>query len=59
MRTLLAHDLVDELRLTVSPVMIGSGLRIFPEQWGKTMFELANLASYDSGVVLQAYRRVP
>ncbi|MGI0156822.1 MAG: dihydrofolate reductase family protein, partial [Thermoplasmata archaeon] len=35
-RTLLAHGLVDELRLMVFPVMIGSGLRVFPGPRDKT-----------------------
>ncbi len=31
-RTLLARDLVDELRLMVFPVMIGGGLKVFPQK---------------------------
>jgi dihydrofolate reductase len=56
--TLLSQGLVDELRLMVFPVMIGGGLRIFPEEKGKIAFELLDLVRYDSGVVLQIYRPV-
>ena len=55
-RTLLTEKLVDELRLMVFPVMIGGGLRIFPDQRDKLGFELTDLVRYDSGVVLQIYR---
>ena len=34
--TLLDHVLIDELRLMVFPVTIGSGLRVFPETTKKT-----------------------
>jgi dihydrofolate reductase len=57
-RTLLAERLVDELRLMVFPVMIGGGLRIFPEDREKLNFELTDLVRYDSGVLLQIYRPV-
>jgi dihydrofolate reductase len=55
-RTLLAERLVDELHLMVFPVMIGGGLRIFPDDRAKLEFELADLVRYDSGVLLQVYR---
>jgi dihydrofolate reductase len=55
-RTLLAHGLVDELRLMIFPVMIGGGVRIFPEQRDKIALELTDLMRYASGVVLQVYR---
>ena len=58
-RTLLAERLVDELRLIVYPIAIGGGLRIFPEDRGRLEFELAELVRYDSGAVLQVYRRTP
>jgi dihydrofolate reductase len=57
-RTLLAERLVDELHLMVFPVMIGGGLRIFPENREKLDFELTDLTRYDSGVLLQVYRPV-
>jgi dihydrofolate reductase len=57
-RLLLAERLVDELRLMVFPVMIGGGLRIFPEDREKLDFELTELVRYASGVVLQVYRPV-
>ncbi len=55
-RTLLAHGLVDELRLMVFPILIGGGLSIFPQDREKLPLELSELVRYDSGVVLQVYR---
>lgn len=53
---LLEHDLVDELRLMIFPVILGSGKRIFPESPDKTVFELADQRQYGS-IVVHAYRR--
>ena len=55
-RTLLSHGLVDELRLMVFPVMVGGGLRMFPEERARIAFDLADLVRFDSGVTLQVYR---
>jgi len=55
-RTLLSHDLVDELRLMVFPVMVGGGLTIFPTDRKKIALELADQQRYSSGVLLQVYR---
>jgi dihydrofolate reductase len=54
--TLLAHGLVDELRLMVFPVAIGGGLRVFPDDRAKIALKLTDLVRYDSGVLLQIYR---
>jgi dihydrofolate reductase len=55
---LLAEDLVDELRLMVFPVILGSGRRVFPETPDKQVFELIETRTYDdSGVEVHAYRR--
>lgn len=54
--SLLEHDLVDELRLMIFPVILGSGKRIFPDSPDKTVFELADHRQYGS-VVVHAYRR--
>ncbi|MEO6714621.1 MAG: dihydrofolate reductase family protein [Mycobacteriales bacterium] len=55
-RTLLAHNLVDELRLMVYPVLVGGGISIFPDYRAKVTLELADLVRYDTGVTLQIYR---
>jgi len=54
---LLAEGLVDELRLMVFPVVLGSGRRVFPETPDTMTFELAGTRSWDSGVALHVYRR--
>jgi dihydrofolate reductase len=56
LRWLLEHDLVDELNLRVYPVIVGDGLRLFPEN-GKTHdMTLIESRSMPSGVVIQTFR---
>ena len=54
---LLDHDLVDELRLMVFPVTIGSGLRVFPETTRKTGWTLTDTRTFPSRVRVDAWRR--
>ncbi len=55
--TLIAHDLVDEYRLMIFPVVLGSGGRLFPERKEMTVLRLADTQAFNSGVVVQTYRR--
>lgn len=55
-QTLLEYDLVDELRLLVYPVVLGSGKRLFGGST-KIDLQLAETRAFDSGVVLLSYRR--
>jgi dihydrofolate reductase len=53
---LMAHDLVDELRLMVFPVVLGSGRRLFPETPEKTTLELTDTKTFATGVQVHTYR---
>ena len=56
LRWLLERDLVDELNLLLYPVVVGDGLRLFPEH-GKTHdLTLVESRSTPSGVTIQTYR---
>ena len=55
-RTLLTAGLVDELRLMLSPVLIGGGKSIWPDQRQRLDLRLAELVRFDSGATLQVYR---
>jgi dihydrofolate reductase len=56
LRWLLERDLVDELNLEIHPVVVGDGLRLFPERGQTHDLELAESRSTPSGVTLQTYR---
>jgi dihydrofolate reductase len=57
-RTLLAADLVDELRLMVFPTILGRGMRLFPDGIDRLKLELAESRAVGSdGVQVQVYRR--
>jgi dihydrofolate reductase len=55
--TLLDNDLVDELRLMVFPVTIGSGLRVFPETTKKSAWALTDTQTFPSQVRVDTYHR--
>ncbi len=57
LRTLLEHDLVDELRLMVFPVTVGGGDRLFPETSRKSVLRLTDTRVFPSGVVVLTYQR--
>src|SRR5258708_3087131 len=56
-QTLLKNDLVDELRLRIYPVTIGTGKRLFAEGTIPAAFELIDSQALPSGVILANYKR--
>lgn len=52
---LLRHDLVDEFRLLIYPVILGSGKRLFRDRVDIHHLRLVDTRSFDSGVVLHTY----
>jgi dihydrofolate reductase len=55
-RTLHEHDLVDEYRLLVFPVVVGEGRRLFPDRGVATGLTLADSRTTGSGVAIHVYR---
>jgi dihydrofolate reductase len=56
-QTLLEHDLVDELRLMVFPVVLGSGKRLFGETSDKKPLRLVDSKIVGDGVAILVYDR--
>jgi dihydrofolate reductase len=57
LRTLIGHDLVDECRLLVFPLVLGRGKRLFAEGTAPRRLALAATRSTPSGVLINTYRR--
>jgi dihydrofolate reductase len=56
-RSLMEHDLVDELELFIHPLVLGGGKRLFADDGVLRRFELAESVTTTTGVLLLAYRR--
>jgi dihydrofolate reductase len=57
-RTLIEHDLVDELRLFVYPVVLGAGERLFGETSDKKPLRLVDAKTVGDGLVFLTYEFV-
>src|SRR5579859_7141305 len=57
-RTLIAHNLVDELRLVVFPVVLGAGERLFGETTDKQPMRLVDTKTIGDGLAFLTYEMV-
>ena len=58
-QTLIRHDLVDELRLMIDPLLLGGGKRAFPEDGISRSLRLADSRVATTGAILATYVREP
>jgi dihydrofolate reductase len=58
LRTLIEHDLVDELRLKVFPVVLGEGERLFGETSDKKPLRLVDTQAVADGIAYLTYQSV-
>ena len=56
-RTLAEHDLVDEYRLAVYPLVLGTGKKLFSDGFAHARLTLVETRALRSGVLVNTYRR--
>ena len=57
-RSLLADDLLDELRLMVHPIVLGGGKRLFEDGGDQKALELVDAKTFGTGVLYLTYQPV-
>jgi dihydrofolate reductase len=55
-QSLLPHDLIDEYLLTIHPIVLGKGHRLFPESGPKVSLQLVDATPTSTGVIIVTYR---
>ena len=55
-RSLLQDDLLDELRLIIHPIILGSGKCLFEDEGNRKALELADSKTFATGVLYLTYR---
>jgi dihydrofolate reductase len=55
-RSILRYGLLDELKLMIHPILVGSGKRLFEEGEEQTKLELVDSTTFSTGVVYLTYQ---
>jgi len=55
-RWLLENELVDEVNLLTCPVVVGQGMRLFPDAGPDIALDLVDSRAFPEGITLQVYR---
>jgi dihydrofolate reductase len=58
-RSLLRYGLLDELKLMIHPILVGSGKRLFEEGEEETKLELVDSKTFSTGVLYLTYQPAP
>ncbi len=56
-RSLVSHDLIDQLNLMIHPIILGGGKRLFPDDGVARTLELKDLKQASTGVLIATYAR--
>ncbi|QZZ19635.1 dihydrofolate reductase family protein [Leptothermofonsia sichuanensis E412] len=56
-QTLIQHDLIDEYRLLIFPVILGTGKRLFGSGTVPSMLKLVSSSNTSKGTIVSVYRR--
>ena len=54
--TLMQHDLIDEYRLMVHPIIVGGGKRLFGDGINKKVLRLVDTKTFSSGIIVLSYQ---
>jgi len=54
---LLGHDLIDEFIISVIPILLGNGIRLFKDNRPEQQLELVGAKTYETGLTQLHYRR--
>jgi dihydrofolate reductase len=54
--SLVPHNLIDEFRLLIHPLLLGGGVRLFPDDGSEHRLELVDSTPTTKGVILATYR---
>ncbi len=54
--TLMQHDLIDEYRIMVHPIVLGGGKRLFSDGTDKKVLRLIDTKTFSSGIVVLSYQ---
>jgi dihydrofolate reductase len=54
-KTLVEHDLVDEFRMMIDPLVVGGGKRLFPEDGALNELKLVDSEATETGAILATY----
>ncbi|UTA66862.1 dihydrofolate reductase family protein [Emticicia sp. 21SJ11W-3] len=58
-KSLLQHNLIDELHLMLIPVVVGGGLKLFDDNLQLRNFSLSRSQAFENGVVVLEYQLLP